>query len=146
MNIELTDYQPLKEGVHNFLIESVKISDTFYRLDFTLKTETGHTVYKTFKLMKEDNTVNTVALNIFSWFARCAFNDENLKGSINPMDLQGRYIQAKASKYTYTNSEGNEKTAFNLGEYKPCPFGYNTALETETPTITANNDLNNIFG
>lgn len=115
--IALTDYQPLEEGVHNFKIVAVDFKEDFMKLSITLRTKYGAETYVNFNFLGNDGKPNEVANRIFSFFARTALHDKDVK-QVDPETLVGRYVQATASKRTYTNKDGEEKTAFDIKNFK----------------------------
>lgn len=125
--IALTDYQPLEEGVHNFKIVAVDFKEEFMKLSITLRTKFGAETFINFNFIGNDGKPNEVANRIFSFFARTALHDKEAK-QVDPETLIGRYIQATATKRVYTNKDGEEKTAFDLKNYKEIN-GYEDAVE-----------------
>lgn len=115
--IALTDYQPLEEGVHNFKIVAVDYKEDFMKLSITLRTKFGAETYVNFNFLGNDGKPNEVANRIFSFFARTALHDKDVK-QVDPETLVGRYVQATATKRTYTNKDGEEKTAFDIKNFK----------------------------
>lgn len=125
--IALTDYQPLEEGVHNFKIVAVDFKEEFMKLSITLRTKFGAETYINFNFLGNDGKPNEVANRIFSFFARTALHNKEAK-QVDPDALVGCYIQATATKRTYTNKDGEEKTAFDLKNYKEID-GFNDEIE-----------------
>lgn len=115
--IALTDYQPLEEGVHNFKIVAVDYKEDFMKLSITLRTKFGAETYVNFNFLGNDGKPNEVANRIFSFFARTALHDKDVK-QVDPETLVGRYVQATATKRVYTNKDGEEKTAFDIKNFK----------------------------
>lgn len=125
--IALTDYQPLEEGVHNFKIVEVNFKEEYMKLSITLRTKYGAETYLNFNFIGNDGKPNEVANRIFSFFARTALHDKEAK-QVDPETLVGRFVQATATKRTYTNKDGEEKTAFDLKNFKEIN-GYEDAVE-----------------
>lgn len=125
--IALTDYQPLEEGVHNFKIVEINFKEEYMKLSITLRTKYGAETYLNFNFIGNDGKPNEVANRIFSFFARTALHDKEAK-QVDPETLVGRFVQATATKRTYTNKDGEEKTAFDLKNFKEIN-GYEDAVE-----------------
>lgn len=125
--IALTDYQPLEEGVHNFKIVEVNFKEEYMKLSITLRTKFGADTYLNFNFIGNDGKPNEVANRIFSFFARTALHDKEAK-QVDPETLIGRFVQATATKRTYTNKDGEEKYAFDLKNFKEIN-GYEDAVE-----------------
>ena len=136
--IALTDYQPLEEGTHNFKIVAVDFKEEYMKLSITLRTKYGAETYLNFNFIGNDGKPNDVANRIFSFFARTALHDKEAK-QVDPETLVGRYVQATASKRTYTNKDGEEKVAFDLKGFKEIN-GY------EDATPAAGVDLASLIG
>ena len=125
--IKLLDYQPLDEGVHNFKIVAVDFNEEFMRLSITLRTKYGAETFMNFNFITADKKPNEVASRIFSYFARTALHNKDAK-EVDPETLVGCFIQGTASKRTYTNKDGEEKTAFDIKNFKEIN-GFEDAVE-----------------
>ena len=133
--IALTDYQPLDEGVHNFKVVAVDFKEEFMKLSITLRTKFGAETYLNFNFVGKDGKPNEVANRIFSFFARTVLHDKEAK-QVDPETLIGRYVQATASKRTYTNADGEEKYAFDLKNFKEIN-GYEDAVDAPSVDLAS---------
>lgn len=84
----------LPEGTYIFKIESVKHNEDFGSLVLKLVTEKGQKMTKKFSYLTRDGEVVEGALNMMSWLARSAMNDNTLK-DIDPEALVGRFFSCE---------------------------------------------------
>jgi len=129
--ITLSDYAPLTEGNHIFKITKTTYDEQFAKLKINLATKEGATTVKTFAFMKDETTPNEVALNVFSYFARTALQDDDAK-EIDPESLVGHYIQATVTKKEVESNKGDGSmvTFFDLNNYKKAN-GFGDAVQTD---------------
>lgn len=129
--IALTDYTPLTEGTHVFEITDTTYDEEFGKLKISLKTAEGATTTKTFSFRKPDGTINDAVSRIFSYFARVALQNKELK-EIDPEMLVGHYIKCDVttSEVESTTEPGKMMKFFNLNNYSEASGFGDTAVST----------------
>lgn len=120
--ITLSDatFQLVPEGKHIFKIESVTYKEDFGKLEIVMKTAQGLTHIERFTFVKNDGSVNDVALGVFSFFAKTALNDFD-RVEIDHEELVGKYIECEVThEKVASNKDPNKILTFSrLGNKYP---------------------------
>lgn len=91
--IGLTDgFKLIPEGSHVFKISKVDYKEEYGKMEVTLETIDGLKHIERFNLLRNDGEVNEGAMNAFSFFAKTALNDFQVR-EIDEQDLVGHYIR-----------------------------------------------------
>jgi len=118
MSIKLSEpFERCPQGHYKMIIEEVEYNEDFGKVNIKLRTEDNHVVNQRFGLKNQDGSVNSGAMNMFSWLARAALGNQVFE--IEPMELIGHYIEADV-KHTEVPKRDNpdETTVFiNLTNY-----------------------------
>lgn len=111
--IHLVDnnYGLVPEGEHIFKITSVDYNEPFGKLNIAMQTAKGGKHTERYRFKRQDGSENTVALGIFSFFARTAMDNFELE-DIDPEALVGKYIKGKIehTKAESTKEPGKKVT------------------------------------
>ena len=118
--IKLTSgFSLIPEGTYVFRITNVEYDEKFGKLVIDLKTKDGLTYRDRYNLLKDNGQPNETALNIFSYFARAALNENDLN-EIEPESLIGHFVEARVEHYAYESTkDGSTKTGVRLQDKKP---------------------------
>lgn len=140
--ITLTEgFTPIPKGIHVFQITDVIYKEDYGKIEVTMETVNGRKHTERFSIKKSNGELNEGAINAFSFFAKTAMNDTELK-EIEPADMVGRYMRCEVD-HEYVESKNNPDrtlTFVRLGHKEPAD-GFDIPDNTPLPF-----DLNNILG
>ena len=85
-------YKLIPEGSHVFEIVKVDYKEEYGKMEVTMQTVDGLQHVERFSLLRADGEVNPGAMNAFSYFAKVALNDWNVK-EIDEQDLVGHFMR-----------------------------------------------------
>lgn len=135
------------EGRHIFRITKVDYNQEFGRLTVYLVNAQGNTLTENYYLMREDGSMNEIACNAFSYFARMAINDTS-REAIDPAELVDKYVGSEVKHTVKPNKNDPTQTVTfaNLTGKKWAASGFETTEAPSTPATSTGLDLNALLG
>lgn len=138
---EGTGFKLLPVGRHKFTVESVVYKEKFGSIVIQLLTDKGMKHTESYKLLRNDLTVNSGAQWAFTIFARGVMGDPYMN-EVDPDDLVGRQFWADVTHVESENRKEPENPYINVRfeNFEAIPSedeGYDEEEETEDTDLEA---------
>jgi len=99
----------IPEGTHIFKITGVSYKEDFGKMEVKMETQDGLKHTERFSLLSSNGDTNQGALNAFSYFAKTALNNFELK-EIDHEDLVGHFIECDVEHDVQPSNKNSNKT------------------------------------
>lgn len=126
-----SQFQVIPAGIQVFNIIGIEYKANLGTMKVTMATKDGLKHTETFRFKTKEGKTNQGGINVFSYFARTAFNNFSLQ-EINEEELVGHYIKVLVEHDVQPNKNDPSKTVtfIRLKEFSPA-LGFDGADELD---------------